>query len=324
MKFGNSIRQIQKQLARLLQHHKVQSQSVPRTIYNAGKRVSFKLLDTAISAYAGQAAFMLILSFFPFVMFLLALLRYLPLTPEVLISAVEHFFPVSFRSFMTTLVNQIYKTQSSTILPVTVITALWLGSRSFLSIIYGLNSVYEIPETRGYITLRLWAVFYTLLFALLIIATLVLLVFGNQLFLRITHLFPMLTYILLPVIGLRSAVSFLVMVVFFTGMYRLIPNHKMHGFTPEYTNSQVRYTASSNQEPVTLFSQLPGAILATVGWMGFSYLYSFYVDHISNYSSFYGAMTMIALLMVWLYFCMYIVFFGGWINYTFHRILHFL
>jgi membrane protein len=324
MKFSKSIQQIQQRISRFVKQYKTQSQSVPRTIYKTGKLVSFKLLDTAISAYAGQAAFMLILSFFPFIMFLLALLRYLPLTPEVLISAVEYFFPVSFRSFMNNIIDQIYQTQSSTILPVTVISALWLGSRSFLSMIYGLNSVYEIPETRGYITLRLWAVFYTLLFAILIIATLVLLVFGNQLFLHITNTFPVLTYILLPIISLRSAVSFLVMLVFFTGLYLVIPNHKMHGFIPEYSLSRNPYASRPAKETVTVFSQLPGAILATVGWMVFSYLYSFYVDHISNYSSFYGTMTMIALLMVWLYACMYIVFFGGWINYTFHRILHFL
>lgn len=137
--------------------------------------------------------------------------------------------PQSFRTFMTDIINNIYTAQTATLLPVTVIAALWLGSKSFLSIIYGLNSVYKIPETRGYFTLRLWAMFYTLLFALLIIATLILFVFGNQLYLHITKIFPLLTHILLPIISFRSTAGFFVMLLFFTGMYVLIPNHRRHG-----------------------------------------------------------------------------------------------
>ena len=50
------------------------------------------------------------------------------------------------------------------------------------------------------------------------------------------------------------------------------------------------------------------------GWVVFSYGFSIYVDRFSNYSSFYGATTTIALAMVWLYGCMYMIFLGGLIN----------
>lgn len=260
--------------------------------YEASSQFSKKLRDTSISAYSGQSAYMLILSFFPFFMFLIALLRYTPLSAEILISAVETFFPASFRSFMTSLIHGIFEMQSATLLPVTVITALWLGSKSFLSLINGLNSVYEIEETRNYFLLRFLAVFYTMLFAILLLVTLTLLVFGNLLFYSLTSHFPIIENILLPIISFRSLASFLVMLLFFTMIYRNIPNTKLH-----------------------FSDQLPGALLATTGWMSFSFLYSYYVDHISNYSSFYGTMTMIALLMVWLYACMYMLFFGGLLNY---------
>ena len=111
------------------------------------------------------------------------------------------------------------------------------------------------------------------------------------------------------------------MLFFFTGMYVLIPNHKLHGYVAEYVPSDEISGNTITPNRVTFTSQLPGAITATIGWLGFSYLYSFYVDHISNYSSIYGAMTTIALLMVWLYACMYILFFGGWLNETVRRFL---
>ncbi len=268
-------------------------------LYEIAKRFSVKLQETSISAYSGQAAFMLILSFFPFLMFLLALLRYTPLSEDLLLSYMESYFPASFRSLIAEIVNGIYRSQSLSILPVTVVTAIWLSSKSFLSLTAGLNSVYEISETRNYFIVRLLSMLYMVLFALLILGSLALLVFGNLLFFELTSHFPVMEHFLLQMISLRSLASFAIMLLFFTVMYKTIPNEKLR-----------------------LADQFPGALLATTGWMSFSFLFSYYVDHVSNYASFYGTMTMIALLMIWLYACMYILFFGGLLNYILkeHRI----
>lgn len=268
----------------------------------AGK-FSKKLKKTSISAYSGQAAYMLILSFFPFLMFLLALLRYTPLSAELLLSSMESYFPASFRDLISQIVYGIYETQPSTLLPVTVVTAVWLSSKSFLSLIAGLNSVYEIDETRNYFVVRLLSMIYMVLFALLVLGSLALLVFGNLIFFELTSHFPIVERFLLPVISLRSLASFAVMLLFFTVLYKTIPNAKLR-----------------------LSDQFPGALLATTGWMTFSFIFSYYVDHVSNYASFYGTMTIIALLMVWLYACMYILFFGGLLNYILseHRFRDFI
>ena len=66
----------------------------------------------------------------------------------------------------------------------------------------------------------------------------------------------------------------------------------------------------------SLAAQLPGAVFAAAAWMIFSGIFSVYVDKYNNYSSFYGTMTTIALIMVWLYGCMYVLFIGGIINRT--------
>lgn len=263
-----------------------------------------KMRQVSISAYSGLAAYMLILSFFPFIMFILALLQHTPLSQDLFISAVESFLPTSFHSFMNSIIHGIFQMNSATLLPITVITALWLGSKSFLALIQGLNAVYEIEESRNYFILRLLSIIYTILFAVLLLVTLALLVFGNLLFYHLTQNFPFIENILLPIISLRTLVSFLVMLLFFTALYRNIPNHRL------------RSSQKGNHSRTSFSDQVPGALLATTGWMGFSFLYSYYVDHFSNYASFYGTMTVIALLMVWLYACMYILFFGGLLNYV--------
>ena len=122
--------------------------------------------------------------------------------------------------------------------------------------------------------------------------TLLLLVFGNRIYVHIQSRVPLLEHGALLIISLRTVVSFLVLAGFFWGLYLLIPNRKSKHVTAE----------------------VPGAILSAAGWLGFSYLYSFYIDRMSNYSAMYGSLTAIVLCMVWLYACMYIMFIGAEFN----------
>ena len=260
-------------------------------IYNLVNTILKETKRSAISAFSGQSAFFMMLSFFPFFMFMFAILKFTPFTEDMFLNALQVFIPDSFHKFIAAVISGIYNSQSSTLLPATIITAIWLGSKSFLSITGGLNSVYEIKETRNYILIRIYAAIYTIAFALLIIATLAFMVFGNTIYFFICKHFPLLENILLPIISLRPLIGFLIMFCFFTIMYKAIPDRKCN-----------------------LKSQVPGAVIATSGWLVYSELYSYYVDHFNNYSAFYGTMTIIALLMVWLYACMYILFFGGLIN----------
>ena len=63
-----------------------------------------------------------------------------------------------------------------------------------------------------------------------------------------------------------------------------------------------------------LGDSLPGALLASSGWLVFSDLYSIYVEHFATLSNVYGSVYALALSMLWLYFCMAILFYGGALN----------
>jgi membrane protein len=64
----------------------------------------------------------------------------------------------------------------------------------------------------------------------------------------------------------------------------------------------------------TFRKSLPGALVASLGWMGFSRLYSVYVRYVSSYSNIYGSVYAVALSMLWLYCCVTILFYGGLLN----------
>lgn len=224
-----------------------------------------QLRDDFISAFAAQAAFFIILSFIPFIMFLFTLLNFFPLTPG-----------------------------SLTRLPAGILSgtaALWSASRGTLALIRGLNAVYKHKETRNYFLIRAISMIYTFFFATLLIAALVLLVFGNRLYDWIMLQLPMLKDFVFLIMSLRSLGTIIILSLFFLLLYLVVPNRKSR-----------------------FLKELPGAILSAGGWMGFSFLFSFYIDHRKNTAFTYGGLTTLAFSMLWLYFCMYILFVGAEIN----------
>ena len=95
-----------------------------RSIYEIIRNFSRKVRDDFISAFSAQAAFFIIISFFPFIMFLLTLLQYLPLTENSLVEMISQYIPFSIRGLLVDIIGELYTKASGTLLSVTVITAL--------------------------------------------------------------------------------------------------------------------------------------------------------------------------------------------------------
>ena len=64
--------------------------------------------ESSISAYAGQAAFFLMLSFFPFLLFFFSLLSWTPLTEADFLMWASSFIPESFGDIMKDLASEVY------------------------------------------------------------------------------------------------------------------------------------------------------------------------------------------------------------------------
>lgn len=256
-----------------------------------------KINDDLISAFSAQAAFFIIISFFPFLMLLLTIVPYFGLQEGTMLKFFTEIFPSAVSSMIVSIITDIYHSSTSTtIISVTALTTLWSAAKGFLAIMKGLNSVYEIRETRPTIFLRVMSALYTLGFAIMLIITMVLFVFGNRLYIWIEQRFPVLMDTALVIISLRTIVGLFILMIFFLLIYVVIPNRK---------------TKAVNE--------LPGALVCAAGWMGFSYAFSFYIDNYSNFSSMYGSLTAIVLFMLWMYFCMYILFIGAEVNLLFEN-----
>ena len=153
------------------------------------KEFSERIMGDHVGAYAAQSAFFILLSFIPFMMLLLNIIQYTPLTEEAVSSAVMSIIPEDFHGVVKTIIMEIYR-RSSAILPVSAIIALWSAGKAITSLTYGLNTVYHVKETRNYFVNRLRSMLFTLFFIGAFLVTLVLMVFGRSIQQALTEYFP--------------------------------------------------------------------------------------------------------------------------------------
>ena len=250
-----------------------------------------KFMDEKLPVHAAHIAFFILASLLPFLMFLITLLHYTPLTESFAMESAKSIIPAGLHGFFDRIMVESSSAASGT-LSLTVIAALWAGSKGFYGIILGLENIYK-ANMYNIVTRRLISIFYTLIFTVIIILSLVILVYGNQIIIFLLDYIPFSSDVAIVRSGiiLRSAFYFIFMNLFFVLMYRFLPRHKS-----------------------TLFAEFPGAILSTFLWMVFSYLYSFYIDKYGSSLSLYGSLTSLVFLMIWLYFCMNIIFIGALFN----------
>ncbi len=244
-----------------------------------------------IGIHAAGAGYFIVLSIFPLLVLILALLRYTGLQVERLTDLLEGFLPDALMPAAKRLIVSTYQNTSGAVVSLSALTGLWSASRGVYGLLTGLNAIYQVPESRGYFYTRGISMFYTFLFLLMLLITLVLNVFGTSLLQWLPLQNLTLLQFLWELVDSRFLVMLLLQTGLFTAMFMALPNQ--HN---------------------TFRDSLPGALLASVGWLVFSDIYSIYVENFSGYANVYGSVYAVALSMLWLYFCISIVFYGGALN----------
>ncbi len=243
-----------------------------------------------VGAYAAQSAYFILLSFIPFVLLLVTMVKYTPLTQEIVTTALIRMVPEEFSSFIRVIVNEVFG-KSAAFVPVSAIIALWSAGKGVNALSKGLNCIYQVEETRGYVINRLRSAVYTLVFVVAVAVTLLLLVFGNQIQMGIADRFPVIAKVTSLIVGMRTLITLVLLCLVFLMIYKFVPNRK-----------------------ASLKSQIPGAMVSSVAWSLFSLAFSIYIDLTPGTVNMYGSLTTLVLIMLWLYFCMWILLIGAEIN----------
>lgn len=243
-----------------------------------------RIVRDRLDSTAAHGAFFLIISFLPFLAFLLTLMQRIHFSSGMtVIEAILNMFPASVAGFIQDLFPS--PLESGGVLPVAIIMAVWSSSMGMVAVIKGLDHIYEVQETRNYIALRLMSLVYVILFAVVILLTAALLVFGSTIYKYLLEHSPQFFATLL--LNFKSLLGFLLLLVFFTLEYSFLPRRR-----------------------VKFIHNLAGAAFGAAGWVLFSFFFSLFVENFANFSI-YGGLATLVILMYWLFFCMYIMFLGA-------------
>ena len=244
-------------------------------------------------AFAGSCAYFFVISMVPLLILITSALPYTAISQADLVRVITGIMPDFADSFVIRLIEESYE-RSVAVFSISALATIWSGALGMLSIIRGLNEIYEVEEKRNYFHLRFIAALYTVSMIVIMLAMLTMMVFENVVRTVAVSHFPKIMYIY----SLSSYFKFVVVIAIATLAFAMI-----------YT-----YVPSAR---MTFIYQLPGAFFSAVVWYIFSWLFSLYVDR-SGYFSIYGSITTVVLMMVWLYFCIYIFLIGAFINRFFH------
>lgn len=256
-----------------------------------------RLNYSRLSSKSAEVAFFLTMSIFPFLMFTVSIVAYVPILQITkYVAMLEKVIPVKAIGFVDLVVNSAVDKRNTHYMIVSFCLTMWTFSRAVKALIKGMNTSFYSPETRSFLKVMMISMIFTLMLLLLIFSSMILLVYGEKIgivvfsFLGFDKMFFNLWNIT------RYAVGTITTIIIFTLLYKYTPNIKL----------SVKMVA-------------PGAIFATFGWFLMSYLYSYYTNNFSNYSAIYGSFREIIVLLTWLYFSSWVIVVGYEINAKLYR-----
>ncbi len=249
-----------------------------------------------LNAYASSCAFFVFLSLVPTFILFITIIPYTPIKASMITDLVSNELPAGMANFINSIISEIYAKSYGTI-SLAAITTLWSAGKGINALITGFNAIDRYADRRNWIILRAVSCLYTLLFLVSIIAVLLFMVYGNIASdLILTH-YPNLKHLFGILIKFRTIITITFITVILMLCYAMLP-YKKHKFS----------------------EQLPGAFFSAIGWTGFSYFFQLYVNHYNAFGM-YGSLTMIIILLMWLYVCMYIVLLGANLNRYFSPVI---
>ncbi|MCR2822080.1 YihY/virulence factor BrkB family protein [Lederbergia panacisoli] len=250
-----------------------------------------KIMDNDVAGMAAQLAYFFLLSLFPLLFFVVTLLPFTPLTQHDIFNLIKDIAPSETIAMIERTLNEVMQNRSGGLLTVGIIGTLWSASNGMNALMKSLNRAYEVKEKRPFLVARSLAIVFTFAMIFVFILALLLPVFGKQIGIFLFSTFGY-SDVFLNIWGvIRWALSPVILFIVFLAIYYLAPSIKIKCITA-----------------------VPGAIFSSIGWIIVSLGFSFYVSNFGNYTSTYGSIGGIIVLMLWFYITAIIIMVGGEIN----------
>ncbi|WP_112179923.1 MULTISPECIES: YihY/virulence factor BrkB family protein [Paraliobacillus] len=262
-----------------------------QNIITFAKQLFKRFNDDDVIGLSAQLAYFFLLSLFPFLIFLVTLIGYLPLDYQDILNFMATYLPAGTFELIEDNIEQIVNQRNGGLLSIGIIGTLWSASNGTNAIMNAFNKAYDVEENRSFIVSRLIAIVLLLAMLLVIIVAFLLPIFGKAIGVYVFSFVGISGGFLEVWDALRWIISSMVFFIVFLALYMLAPNKRIH-----------------------IKDAVIGALFATIGWQMVSLGFSYYVSTIGNYSAAYGSLGGVIVLMIWFFISGVIIITGGEIN----------
>jgi len=241
---------------------------------------------------AAQTAYYLLLSMFPFLIFIFSLLSLFPVNEEMLLTFLRPFTPDEAFVIIERNVRMILYKGQGKVLYASLAAAFWISSMAVQSLARSLDLANGYKRRYAFWKVLLRDLRVTLVFMLVIPLSLFLPIIEKALYRVVTYYDTIEQWqgwlYVWP--NVKWGLGTLFLLLFFLLFYMVVPTGKMK-----------------------LKEVFPGAIFSALGWQLFSLVFGDYVSNV-DYTLLYGQLSGIILLVLWFYLSAVIILFSGLLN----------
>jgi membrane protein len=261
-----------------------------------GKRVWAEINEDDIWGRAAQLAYYFLLALFPLLIFLTAALGLVLGSGEGLRQSMFNYLnqvmPGSAFQLVNTTMTEITNASTTGKLSFGLLAALWAASNGMGAITQALNVSYDLEESRPWWKQRLVAILLTIALSVLVIAALLLILWGGRLADFVAAHYQLGTFFPTAWKIIQWPLVFAFMVTSFALIYY---------FAPDVRDQNWKWLT-------------PGAAIGVVLWLLVSFGFKIYLHYFNSYNATYGSLGAVIILMLWLYFTGTSILIGSEVN----------
>ena len=229
-----------------------------------------------VGAQSAALAFYLLFMLFPFLIFLSALLGLLQLDVAGILRALGEFLPAQVVDVVEVYLTYVGSSPSPQLLVFGLVFSIYFPMRATNALMRSVRTAYHLGPAHGVVQI-LKTLLYTVLLIAAIALTLVLMSVSDRLLAYCVANFGLPVFIAELWAKLRFPLAAVV------GYFALFLLYAL---------------AQDGRQPWR--NIWPGTLAALAAWMGLSWLYAWYVEHMAHYSLLYGSIGTVIVLLIWL------------------------
>jgi membrane protein len=257
------------------------------------KELYRETVDDDILNGAAVMGFYLTLAIFPAMIFVLAVIPYLPIAnvDQAIMDLLRQALPATTADMFAGVVQAVTQEQRGDMLSFGLLAALWATSTGMFAIMQQLNITYNVEEGRGFLRARLVAIALSLLFVVLVLGGFSLIVLGGQIQEWLSSRFGFGDVLLATFSVFRWVIILAGLLFAFSVIYYLAPNVEL----------KFKFITAGS---------LVGVVVLLVASLAFAW----YTQSFGTYDATYGSVGAVMVLMIWLYIAGLAILLGSEIN----------